>query len=175
MALYQPLTFLDLVVYHRDHVKINRIKEIKCLQPFQSLMIDIKKSAIAMFITEIINKTVREESHSQEMFDFIFRAITTLDALRRDYESYHLIFLVKLSRLLGFGVSSVNEVIGGRATNEETERLLPHLINGDYTVSIDMTNGQRRILLELLLGFYTDHIENLGEIRSVKVLQEVMN
>ena len=63
IALFQPLTLLDLVVYHREHANLNRIKEVKCLYPFQSIPTDIKKSALAIFIIEVINKTVKEESH----------------------------------------------------------------------------------------------------------------
>src|SRR6187200_113375 len=54
IALYQPLTLLDLVVYHRENANINRIKEVKCLYPYQSIPTDIKKSALAIFIMEVI-------------------------------------------------------------------------------------------------------------------------
>src|SRR6188768_3165830 len=50
IALYQPLTLLDLVVYHRDNANILRIKEIKCLYPYQFIPMDVRKSTIAMFV-----------------------------------------------------------------------------------------------------------------------------
>src|SRR6186997_1907165 len=53
MALYQPLTLLDLVVYHRENANINRIKEVKCAHPFHSIFMDVKKSTIGMFILEV--------------------------------------------------------------------------------------------------------------------------
>ena len=34
IALYQPLTLLDLVVYHRENASILRIKEVKCIHPY---------------------------------------------------------------------------------------------------------------------------------------------
>ena len=37
IALYQPLTLLDLVVYHRENVNILRIKEVKCLHAYQTI------------------------------------------------------------------------------------------------------------------------------------------
>src|SRR6266581_1556883 len=60
IALYQPLTLLDMVVYHRANANLNRLKEVKCLHPFQSLSMDMKKSAISIFINEVLNKTVKE-------------------------------------------------------------------------------------------------------------------
>ena len=175
IALYQPLTFLDMVVYHREHAKINRIKEVKCLKPFQSLMLDVKKSAVGMFISEVLNKTVREESHTQEMFDFLLDAISSFDRQVQHYENFHLIFLLKLSKLLGFGPRSANEVVAGRPSDREIDQIIDECISAGYDTPLTMSNAQRRLILEFLLGFFSDHIENLGEFRSVKVLQEVMN
>src|SRR5687768_5822068 len=79
IALYQPLTLLNLVVYHREHANIERIKEISCLHPYQSLTADIKKSTIALFITELINKTIKDESHTQEMFSFLANSLISID------------------------------------------------------------------------------------------------
>src|SRR6266704_3704795 len=55
IALYQPLTLLDLVVYHRENASIMRIKDVKCIHPYQNLPHDFRKSAIALFLNEIIN------------------------------------------------------------------------------------------------------------------------
>lgn len=174
IALYQPLTLLNLVVYHREHANIERIKELSCLYPYQSLTADIKKSSIAMFITELVNKTVKDESHTKEMFDFLADSLIAIDALPSDFENSHLIFMIKLSRFLGFGAHQVNEVLGGRLTNEDTEKIIVSLLGKDYHQPLSMTNTQRREILDLLLSFYTDHMGNFGEVRSVQVLRDVL-
>jgi DNA repair protein RecO (recombination protein O) len=175
IALYQPLTLLDIIVYHREHANINRIKEIKCLHPYQTLLTDVRKSSVAMFLNEVLNKTVKDESHTQELCDFLMNSLITLDTQPERAENFHLIFLLKLSRFLGFGAHQVNEVLGGRMTDVAIEDILKQLIHASYTDPIDMTNIQRRELLELLVKFYADHIETMGEIRSMQVLREVMS
>lgn len=174
IALYQPLTLLEMVVYHREHANINRIKEIKCLHPYQTLLTDVRKSSIAMFLTEVLNKAVKDESHARELCDFLIHSLITLDTQPEKSENFHLIFLLKLSRFLGFGAQHVNEVLNARMTDERIEAILKQLINANYTDPIDITNAQRRELLELLVKFYTDHMETIGEIRSMQVLREVM-
>ncbi len=174
IALFQPLTLLDLVVYRRENANLNRIKEVRCSYPFQSLSIDIKKSAIAIFINEIINKTVKDESHAQEIFQFLFQSLITLDRVNQNFENFHLIFLLKLSRYLGFGAHNLNEILGGRMTDVEIENLLNSLIKIEYEDQIFISNSQRKILLELILKFYADHIDSLGEVKSMHVLREVM-
>lgn len=174
IALYQPLTLLDLVVYYRENANINRIKEVKCLYPYQSIPLDIKKSAAALFLNEVINKTIKEESHALELCNFMIDSFITLDTMTIKVENFHLVFLLKLSRLLGFGAHNTNEVMGARATDIETEDIIGQLIKSDYSDLVRMTNIQRRDILDLVLKFYADHIESLGEIRSVQVLRDVM-
>lgn len=173
IALYQPLTLLNLVVYHRENANIERIKEISCLHPYRTLTSDIKKSTLGMFINELLNKTVKDESHIGEVFQFLFDSLVSLDTLREGYENFHLIFMLKLSRFLGFGVYNVNEVVGGKVADEETERVITELIQANYDTPVKISNAQRRTALDLLLKFYSEHMENFGEIKSVQVLKEV--
>ncbi len=175
IALYQPLTLINLVAYHRAHANLERIKEISCYYPYQSLTVDVKKSTMAMFLNELINKTIKDESHASEIFDFLAHAFISIDSLAIGFENAHLIFMIKLSRYLGFGPQFANEVIGGRITDDKTEMILQKLLQADFQDTIAISNIQRRTILELLLRFYSDHIETLGEIRSVQVLKEVLS
>lgn len=174
IALFQPLTLLDLVVYHREHANINRIKEVKCLYPYQTIPIDIRKSVLAMFTLEILNKTIKEESHAQELCEFLIHSFITLDQMDGRTENFHLIFLLKLSRFLGFGAHHAKDVLNTRITSRQNEQLLTELLSSQYFDVIAMQNSQRREILDLILKFYADHVENLGEIKSIQVLREVL-
>jgi DNA repair protein RecO (recombination protein O) len=175
IALYQPLTLLELVVYYKENQNIKRIKEIKCVHPYQSITSDIIKSSIALFLNEVLNKTVKEESHAQDLFDFIFQSLVIFDHQDTKVENFHLIMLLKLSRYLGFGAHTVNELLGRRMVSTEEEKLLQELLQADYQTSLQITTQQRRDLLETLLQFYKEHVDSFGEIRSVQVLREVMS
>ncbi|HYC86008.1 MAG TPA: DNA repair protein RecO [Chryseosolibacter sp.] len=174
IALFQPLTLLNLVVYHRPQANIERIREVQCLYPFATLTTDMRKSAIAMFLTELLNKTVKEETHAREIFEFILNSLITLDKLNGDFENYHLQFMLRLSHYLGFGVQSVNELVGGRAADEVSEQLLDRLLVSDYSNNIKMSNAQRRGLLDLILDFYLRHFDSMREMKSLQVLRDVM-
>lgn len=174
IALYQPLTLLDLVVYYKENANIKRIKEVRCLQQYQTLSTDVRKSSIAMFLTEILNKTVKEENHAQEQFDFILNSLLFLDNQKTGFENFHLIFLIKLSRYLGFGAHHVNDILSGIFTGSEEEAWIAKLIDAQYETPLAFTHVQRRKLLEILVRFYTVHMDSLGEIKSVQVLKEVM-
>lgn len=173
IALYQPLTLLNLVVYHRENANIERIKEIACSHPYRTLTSDVRKSTLAIFINELLNKTVKDESHIGEIFQFIVDSLITLDSLEAGYENFHLLFMIKLSRFLGFGAYNVNEIVGGKTTDSDTEKLLGELLSAGYSTTLKINNMQRRTILDLLIKFYHEHMESLGEIKSVQVLREV--
>jgi DNA repair protein RecO (recombination protein O) len=65
-------------------------------------------------------------------------------------------------------------VLGGRLTDEATEKIITSLLGKDYHDPLSMTNIQRREILDLLLSFYIDHMGNFGEVRSVQVLRDVL-
>ncbi len=174
IALYQPLTLLDLVVYHKENVSIARIKEVQCAHPFVTLHTDVKKSALSLFLNEILNKSIREQSHAAEICSFLFDSLEFLDRLNHNYENFHLIFLIKLSRFLGFGPHTTDEILAGRIIDVEEEVILKNLLVADFSEQVVMNNIQRRSILNIILQFYALHIENFGEVRSVQVLREVL-
>ncbi len=173
ISLYQPLTLLDLVVYHRETANLLRIKEVKCLHAYQTIHTDIRKTTIALFLCELINKTVKDQSNAESIFDFLMRSFISLDQLEA-VENFHLLFLIKLSRHLGFGAHAANEVIDGSRISPEEDVALHALLSADYGQGIAMPYDVRKSILELLLAFYQKHIENMGEIRSVDVLKEIL-
>lgn len=172
IALYQPLTLLDLVVYHKENANILRIKEIKCYHPYQTVTSEIRKSAIAMFINEVLNKSVKEQSHAGEIHDFIASSLIVLDQHQKS-ENFHLFFLLGLSKHLGFGPNLTEEVLGGNWMDEADERVLKRLLVTDYTTAISITYDQRQTLLTSLLRFYASHVDNFGEMKSLAVLREI--
>jgi DNA repair protein RecO (recombination protein O) len=174
IALYQPLTLLDMVVYHRENANINRIKEVKCIHPFHAMPVDVRKSTIAMFIAEVVNKSVKEETHAGAIFDFLFNSLIALDVVEEGVENFHLLFLLQLSRYLGFGAYKAVELVGGRGASPEIEMVLGQLLAANFTSMPRLTRQQRIATLDLLVRFYADHIDSFGDMKSVPVLAEVL-
>jgi DNA repair protein RecO (recombination protein O) len=128
-----------------------------------------------MFLNEIVNKTVKEEAHAGELFDFLYQSLIVLDDPLQDSENFHLVFLIKLSRLLGFGAHQIHEISGSRILSNEEEHTLTVLLTAEYGTPLSINNTQRRMLLDHFLQFYREHIETLGEIKSVSILKEILS
>lgn len=181
ISLFQPLTLLDLVVYYKKSPGLNRISELKCLDPYQTIPYDFKKSGIALFITEVLNKCLKEEEGNDAMFEFLYTSLLVFDHLHVGYENFHLQFMIKLSRYLGFEPRSAHEVfdqvyeeVGKPQVYQEEETVLSQLINVPFTQYIKSSNTIRRILLDDLVKFYQLHIEGFRDLKSMTVLRELM-
>lgn len=174
IALFQPLTLLEMVVYHKESGGVMHIKEVKCFHPYQFINADVRKATIAMFINEVLNKAVKEQSHVQDIFNFISDSLIHLDLLEKP-ENFHLQFLIGLSKHLGFGPNLTSEVLGGRMVSEDEELALQKMLLGDNQREVLLSYEQRKNILAVLLRFYQAHSEGFGEIKSVAVLKEVLS
>lgn len=182
IALFQPLTLLDMVVYHKNKEDtMHRISEMKCYQPFQSLPYDVVKSSLALFVTEMLGKTLKEEESNLLLFQFIEESVVYLDEAESAFENFHIHFLVQLASFLGFGIETVEDL-----ESELKNQHFPHmpdpveknatmqLLAGNYGLNVVLDRKRRISILEKLLFFYKIHMEALGEIKSLEVLREVL-
>ena len=173
IALYQPLTLLDLVVYHKENANVTRIKELRCLHPYHTLTTDVRKSAIGMFLNEVLNKSVKEQAHTNDLCVFLINSFQQLDILEKGFENFHLVFLIRLTQYLGFRPYNTREIMGTGILSDHEETALNGLLTMNYDDPLTLTLVERRNLLELILRFYANHIE-LGELRSLPVVRELI-
>ncbi len=179
IALYQPFTLLDLVVYNKPNNDLNYISESKIYQPFQSIPFDIHKTTISLFLTEVLTKILKSEEAHQEVFDFLLNSILTLENLPANFENFHLQFLIRLSGLLGFYITDAEEIgtqlqyAGYLFDYELYKPQLDALILADYGAAVPMNHKTRAEFLDALLKFYQLHFEGFGELKSLVVLKEM--
>jgi DNA repair protein RecO (recombination protein O) len=182
IALFQPLTLLDMVVYHKKKDDtVHRISEMKCYAPFNSVPYDVAKSSLALFVTEILGKTLREEEANEPLFEFLEHSILYLDVADRGYENFHIQFLMQFASFLGFGIEGMNEFNQELRQNhyplnddKVEEQACMNLLGNGYGVSVTLDRRRRTAILEKIIFFYKIHMDNLGEIRSLDVLKEVL-
>lgn len=179
MALFQPLTLLDLVVYHNDKKDIHRISEIKCSVTFHSIPFNIKKMSIALFITELLGQTVREEEEQEMLFNFVNDSIISLDLIERDYENFHIKFMLYFSHYLGIKPASAQMVLHETGHNKshhpEMIMQLEKLMESNYAQSIKLGKKDRLELLTILIHYYQMHFDSIRDLKSLQVLKEVFS
>jgi len=191
--MLQPLHLLDLVVYYKNNGAVQRIKELKNAPLLQQLPYDVVKSSIALFLNEVLYKAIKQQTADEQLFGYVFNSIELLDNLKEGIANFHLVFLLGLTRYLGFyphGASATDadyfDMHNGVFTRYKPDSSLylspPHtqnfflLLNKgfDNLSSIKLGNDERRYLISRLLEYFALHIEGFGYIRSHEVLEEVL-
>ena len=186
LALFQPLTLLELVVYIKKNDNnqggIKRLSEYKPLVAFRSIPFDIKKSAIAIFITELISKALKEEEADENsIFPFFEKNIIYLDSAESNYENFHIQFIIQFADYIGFGITGENDIkiLSSRLIGiEDIEQLTKAIISfkkNDFDVPFKISNEQRKAILNLMLSYYASHIDGFKNMKSKSILQQVFN
>ena len=181
IALFQPLTLLDLVVYHDHKKEIHRISEIKCSTSFRSIPYELKKSCSALFLNEVLNKSLKESSENEALFGFLTDAILYLDSHDHQIENFHLYFLLNYCFYLGFAPENGKEIFDQFFSfsyqiphDLETINFIDQIIHKDFGDALLLTRIQRNQVLDVILAFYRLHVEDFGELRSLAVLKEIL-
>lgn len=194
-GLLQPLTLLDIVAYVNPRRNIQQIKEISVAYHFKTLQQNnFVKSSIAIFVNELIYKSIKEEEKNEAMFNFLFNSVQYLDLIQGGCVNFHLLFAVKFSKYLGFfpaysendkdnffdlreGFFTSSEPLHPDYISFEYSGKFRELITMDYSdaASLQVTNIQRRELLRFILSYYTFHLQGFAGIRSHHVLETVLS
>jgi DNA repair protein RecO (recombination protein O) len=191
--MLQSLHLLDLVVYYKNTGAVQRIKELKNVPMLAHIPYDVVKSSIALFLNEVLYKAIKQQTGDEQLFGYVFNSIELLDNLTVGLANFHLIFLLGLTRYLGFypGFATAADtdyfdMHNGVFTRFKPESSLylspPHTNNFKALLthgfedlsSIKLSHDERRYLITRLLEYFALHIEGFGYIRSHSVLEEVL-
>lgn len=193
VVLLQPMTLLDMQVYHRAKAEIQRIKDIKVTHPLSSIPFEQNKRAMAFFLTELMSKVLREEESNSDLFNFIYHGIEVFDTSTYGTSNFHLFFLFQLSRFLGFGPEEPGsnqacfDLMNGQFTNLEPSHgfFIKDQLNTNwkqlFNLEADNLNAlqlrgiERFALLEVILDYYHLHIDSLGELKSLPIVHQLFH
>lgn len=176
IALFQPLTLLDMVVYHKNNHGLQRISEMRCAEPYFAIPFDIHKTSISIFISEILLKTLKEETANQELFDFLFHSFHALDKVEKNVLNFHVSFMLRYSFYLGFFPEDVKSV-WQHSLYKPSDAIIQYIENcmkHTYFESFASTNLHRREALDIIIAFYKNQIESFGDLHSISILREVL-
>ncbi len=190
--LFQSLSVLDLVVYNKEKSDIQYIKEVSQDKQYQNIPFEVIKSSIAIFINEILYKSIREEEANPELFAFIYNALIHLDKTEEP-ANFHIFFMLNLTKFLGFypknnyseSTKSFNLEEGEfQAVELHNDLLILSPLSGKFSrmigLSVDkhgelkLTGPERKVLIGKLIRYYELHLPGFKNVRSHQILHEVL-
>ena len=191
IGYFQALSQLEITAYHNKQGNLNKMFEASVNYLYQTLATDIYKQSIALFLAEVLAYALKEEEENQLQFQYIEASLKWLD-LHSSFANFHLIFLLDLTKYLGFypdtSLMSANffDLEEGNFSISQPFRsflsgkkliLFKSLIGikFDDMVELKWNSESRQTVLDILLEYYELHLPGFIKPRSLKVLKEVFN
>jgi DNA repair protein RecO (recombination protein O) len=190
--LFQPLSLLEIQAYHKENRELQRLKEIRNYIPYHSIPVDPYKSSQAMFLAEILYKVLREEDPNPDLYGFLEHSLQFLDVAEEHTVNFHLLFLVQLTRHLGFYPENqygekkylfdmrngqFKEAIGLHPDffDQDSSAVLNIMLNTNFEslYGVKISHEERIKFLDFLMDFYRLHMSGFGRVRSLPVLNEI--
>jgi len=160
--------------------------------PFFSIPFHPHKLAISLFMAEFLYYALRSEQRNELLYDYLESSILWLDGQEGRFANFHLVFLMRLSRFLGFYPNLEHYQTGDYFDlrdsvflplppihrdflyPEEAEKV-QLMMRMDYPTMhlFQMSHQERNRLLEVVLIYYRLHLPDFPEMKSVEVLQEL--
>ncbi len=100
-ALFQSMTLLDLVVYHKEKQSLQSVREVRLAHPYKTILFDIRKTSVTLFINELVHKAIREEEPNPDLFAFLWQTCLQLDETEESVSLFHIHFALRLMHYLG--------------------------------------------------------------------------
>lgn len=190
-GLFQPLTQLEIVAFHKNKGTLESIREAKVICHYKTLHSDIVKNSLVLFLAETVSIAIQEEEENTGLFQYLEYALYWLDQ-HQNIANFHLLFLLELTKYLGFypDISSIElhyfDLYEGCFLS--TPSLNPILeddslqnfkqflgINFDGIFTVKLNNDQRQELLKKLLLYFQLHLHGFRTPKSLAVLNAVFH
>ena len=190
--LFQPLSILELEFDSRPKVQLQKLADVRLALPFSSIPFHAHKLSISLFLAEFLYYALRGEQENELLFDYVANSLLWLDGQQDRFSNFHLVFLMRLSRFLGFYPNLDHYQSGDYFDLRESmfqsvppvhrDFLFPEEANKvQLMMRMDfptmhlyrMSHDDRNRLLEVTLKYYRLHLPDFPELKSVSVLQEL--
>ena len=189
---FQPLSILDLVIYYKESRGMQSIKDFSVAFAPVDIHNNIKKSCIAIFLGEVLNSVLKEESPHVELFDYIKDSVLYFDGCKERCSNFHIAFLAGLCSFLGFepgrkendentffdmmnGSFVAVPPVHGNYAGQDISYILGVFFNSswDKMDEIVLSGSKRNEVLDSLLKYYSIHLPGLKKINSLEILKDV--
>ena len=189
---FQPMTLLEVECDVRQNVQLQKLKDAHLLTAYTSIPFSPEKLALSLFIAEFLYHALRSEQQDRLLFTYVCDSMQWLDTVEVGFANFHLTFLMRMSRFLGF-YPNLDDYVDGCVFDLRTatfslqvpthrdfldshdSQLIHTLMRMDFPTMhlFLLSHHDRNRITEVLLHYYRLHIPQFPELKSLGVLQEL--
>lgn len=190
--LFQPMTLLTIETDLRQRRQLQRLSGAAIAVPLPQLLTHPAKLSMTLFLAEFLYHALKGEQQNEPLFDYVAASLEWLDGASSHVANFHLVFLMRLARFLGFAPNLEGYTPGAFFDLRASQFCLqppPHrdllgpdeadkvqlMMRMDYQTMhlFRLNRHDRQRLLDVVLGYYRLHLPAFPELRSLDVLKEL--
>ena len=192
-AGFLPLSLIEFTANHLPNKDIQTIKETKITTNLSGIHSNPLKSTIALFLAELLYKTLNHPEPEPALFVFLQESVVFLNQTRDEIANFHLVFAMQLCKYLGIQPNGdkenpvyfdmMNGVFSGQAPPHKhvlhpdlTQKfiLLTHL-SYEEANELQLSRKTRQDLLDAIITYYKLHISGFYGLNALGVLKEIFD
>ncbi|MCL5127375.1 DNA repair protein RecO [Algibacter sp. L4_22] len=191
VAYFQLLSQLQITVNYKSSRSLQSLSEVRLNHLYGSLHTHVLKSAIVMFLSEVLSSALREEESNEILFSYLETTLLWLDE-QSDYANFHLLFLLNLTKYLGFypdvidrelnhfnlveGKFQIKQDFRNTITGEDLN-LLKKLLETTFDTlqDVKINARQRQSFLNMILLYFELQLGSFKTPKSLKIFNQVFN
>lgn len=193
MAAMQPFHTLEISSNFKAEKELNLVQSIQLSVPLKSITMDIRKSTVAVFVTEVLYEVLREEPMNKSLYEFLSTSVNWYDHAPFN-ANFHLLMLVELTNFLGIRPSQrkrADELFSLEKgefqhpsmaeyyfMDESESEMLSSFLNTSYSdiSNLKIGNVQRKSFLNAMIKYFEIQLSlRADKISSHKVLEAVFS
>lgn len=189
---FQPLTILDVELDIRPKQQLHHIRDVRIGVPYASIPFEPSKLSISLFLAEFIYYGTRDEQLNPALYQFVAHSLQWLDGCEGQFANFHLVFMMRLSRFIGF-FPYVEDYHEGDLFDLRTANFTSQTpVHADFLPPADaarintllrmkyasmhlfrMSHDDRNRIVDVIIQFYRLHVPAFPELRSLEVMKEL--
>ena len=189
---FQPMSILEVEMDFRQRADLQRLRDARIAYPYSSIPFDPYKLSITLFLAEFVYYSTRGEQQNVPLFAYVERSMQWLDSCVHSFANFHLVFMMRLSRFIGFYPNTEDYQPGDyfdmRAATfspempMHTDFLHPEdaarigtlmRMNYESMHLFRMSHADRNRIVDVLIDYYRLHVPNFPELKSLQVMKEL--
>lgn len=193
-ALLMPLGVFECEAHSRHGQELMTMSQPRAEVVMHGIHSHPVKSAIAMFVAEVLSVVLRESQADGLLYAFLRQSVERLNDAGLGVANFHVCFLYRLGRFVGiepdvstYEPGRVFDMVDG--TFRRTAPLHSRFLSPDDSAALAVlsrmtydnmrhyryTREERRQLLSHILDYYTLHYASLSSLKSIDVLSALFD
>lgn len=182
------MNLVEVEAFRRHEGQLAMLKQLRGIR---SVDLDVRRASVALFANEVLCRTVQEGHEDESVFLLVNELLECL-ATSDHFADLHLVFLMQLTKAFGAlpepppqtdtfdlleGVPCTTAPAHGHYVDGRMCELFLKCLNSSLrpNVQLDVSNTERRLLLEKVLEYYRLQLDERLELHSHEVLNTVLN